>query len=231
MDHAEEILIKHIQRLHYDSLLESIQENKLNNLKVRLGVYLDPRELLIRCHGRLENSEIGDETKNHLLLPKAGRFTQLIIDQVHRGSHHTGVAQTLAQVRHRYWISSGRSAVRKVLRRCTVCKRWEGGSYRIPTVPPLPRKRVKESILFSHSEIDYFGQLYVKAKPGTQNLWVCLFTCLVTRAVHLVLMLDMSTETFLLGLRRFEARRGSPCEIISDNASQFKLELDTIDTL
>ena len=99
-------------------------------------------------------------------------LTELLIDQVHTGSDDTGVAQTLTQVRHRYWIPSGRSAGRKVLRRCTVCNRWEGGPYRMPTIPPLLRKRIKESIPFSHSGIDYFGPLYVKAKPGTQKVWV-----------------------------------------------------------
>ena len=43
--------------------------------------------------------------------------------------------------------------------------------------------------------------------------------------------MDMSTEMFLLGLRRFVARHGSPREITSDNVSQFKLAHDTIDKL
>ena len=64
-----------------------------------------------------------------------------------------------------------------------------------------------------------------------QIMWVCLFTCLVTRAVHLELLEDMSTERFLMGLRRFIACRGSPYEIISDNAGQFKLASGTIDKL
>ncbi|XP_053403207.1 uncharacterized protein LOC128558308 [Mercenaria mercenaria] len=38
----------------------------------------------------------------------------------------------------------------------------------------------------------------------------------------------MSTEEFLLALRRFIAQRGSPMEINSDNAKQFKLASDTI---
>ena len=44
-------------------------------------------------------------------------------------------------------------------------------------------------------------------------------------------MSDMSTEQFLLGLRRFMARRGKPNEIISDNASQFKLASDVMNKL
>ena len=39
---------------------------------------------------------------------------------------------------------------------------------------------------------------------------------LFTRALHFDLMQDMSTEQFLLGLLRFVASHGTPCEIISE---------------
>ena len=55
-----------------------------------------------------------------------------------------------------------------------------------------------------------------------RKVWVCLFTCFTVRAVHLELVEDMSTEEFLLCLRRFIARRGAPRLILSDNAKQFK---------
>ena len=44
-------------------------------------------------------------------------------------------------------------------------------------------------------------------------------------------MTDISTEQFLLGFRRFLARHGKPDEMISDNASQFKLASAAIDKL
>ena len=96
---------------------------------------------------------------------------------------------------------------------------------------PLPQQSVSASVPFAHCGIDYFGPLYVNESSGSKKVWVCLFTCLVTRAIHLELFMDMLTEKFLLGLSRFVARHGSPCEIIADNASQFKLAHDTIDKL
>lgn len=62
-------------------------------------------------------------------------------------------------------------------------------------------------------------------------MWVCLFTCLVTRAIHLELLQDMSAEEFLLGFRRFISQRGSPIEIISDNALQFKTASKTLNLI
>ena len=96
---------------------------------------------------------------------------------------------------------------------------------------PLPKQRVSAPVPFAHCGVDYFRPLYVRESLGSKRVWVCLFTCLVTRAIHLELIMDMSTEMFLLGLCRFVARHGSPREIISENASQFKLAHDTIDKL
>ena len=48
-----------------------------------------------------------------------------------------------------------------------------------------------------------------------------IFTCLNTRAVHLELAVDCSTQEFLQVLRRFFAIRGHPKVIMSDNGTQF----------
>ena len=55
-----------------------------------------------------------------------------------------------------------------------------------------------------------------------------MYTCLVTRAIHLGLMYDMATQLFLLGFRRFIACHGKPNRIISDNAAQFKLASEAL---
>ena len=93
MDDAEKLWIAHIQSLHYSSLLESIKENKQNNLKIQIGVYID-EESLLRCHGRLGNSDLDENAKQPLLVSKADRFTELMIDNIHKRMYHSGVAQT-----------------------------------------------------------------------------------------------------------------------------------------
>ena len=122
MNAAEELWIRHIQSLHFSNLREAIDESKPNNLKVQLGVYIDERGLL-RCRGRLGNSELDAEAKQPLLLPKNDQFTELLIDNLHKKVFHSGVSQTLARIRNRYWIPAGRSVVRRVLRHCIACKR------------------------------------------------------------------------------------------------------------
>ncbi|KAG1927518.1 hypothetical protein F2P79_024188 [Pimephales promelas] len=87
---------------------------------------------------------------------------------------------------------------------------------------PLPRDRVSEKPPFEVTGIDFAGPLYVKGDRALCKAYVALFTCAVTRAVHLELVSSQSTESFLLALKRFISRRGLCKVIYSDNAKTFK---------
>lgn len=47
-----------------------------------------------------------------------------------------------------------------------------------------------------------------------------IFNCLSTRAVHVDLTADYSTDKFLMVLRRFVSIRGYPSKLYSDNGPQ-----------
>ena len=109
----------------------------------------------------------------------------------------------------------------------------EGPAYALPPAPPLPSERVLPSAPFDHVGLDYIGPLYVKSTGtggNSDKVWICLFTCFVTRAIHLELLSDQSTHQFLNCLRRFIARRGKPSLLYSDNASQLKLASSVLDS-
>ena len=75
---------------------------------------------------------------------------------------------------------------------------------------------------FSHCGVDLFGP--VTTKHGRQRLkrWVCLFTCMTVRCIHLEVVENCETDTFINALRRFVNRRGSPTDMYSDNGTNFK---------
>ena len=52
--------------------------------------------------------------------------------------------------------------------------------------------------------------------------YVCLYTCLSTRAVHLELVEGLDVEAFIRSFRRFCSRRGLQATLLSDNAKTFK---------
>ncbi len=93
----------------------------------------------------------------------------------------------------------------------------------MPPMPQLPSECVNTANPFQFTGVDYFGPLTVRTGKQTKKVWVCLFNCMVVRAVHIELVEDMTTESFLMSVRRFIARRGKPTQIISDNGSNFRL--------
>uniref|UniRef100_A0A8R1HUU2 Integrase catalytic domain-containing protein n=1 Tax=Caenorhabditis japonica TaxID=281687 RepID=A0A8R1HUU2_CAEJA len=50
-----------------------------------------------------------------------------------------------------------------------------------------------------------------------------IYTCLVTRNIHLEVVPDNTTYQFVLAIRRFFARRGTPRRVVLDNARTVKL--------
>jgi hypothetical protein len=77
--------------------------------------------------------------------------------------------------------------------------------------------------------VDYFGPLFIVVGRHLEKRYGCLFTCLITRAVHIELSTKMDADSFLMAYRRFVARRGTPKKIYSDNGTNFvagKKELD-----
>ena len=90
-----------------------------------------------------------------------------------------------------------------------------------PPVPQLPKDRVGDHPPFAVTGVDFAGLLYANTSQGQDKVYICLFTCGVTRAVHLELTVDLTANSFLHAFRRFASRRGLPTKMISDNAKTF----------
>ena len=172
------------------------------------------------------NADLSEDAKYPKLLPRQEYFTKLLIQEVHESLVHVGVSHTLSCLRQEYWIPHGRVAVRSVISRCLICRRHEGPSFSLPQMPPWPKQRVAQSAPFQFTGLDYLGPILVKEEDKMVKMWICLFTCLAVRAIHLEWVRSLSAEHFLNCLRRFAARRGRPELIIS---AQFKLVKTVID--
>ena len=190
------------------------------NLVRQLRLYLD-QDSLIRCGGRIHNAPLDQCTKFPYLLPPKHPLTTMIIQDTHKKLHHGGTAITMTAVRQVYWIPTIRQRIRSILRKCVACARAMGKPYKTPDLPPLPKTRVGSAKPFAVTGIDFTGTLYVKDPIGESKAYICLFTCASTRAIHLEIVTDLSTETFLLAFRRFSSRRSFPSVILSDNASTY----------
>ena len=86
----------------------------------------------------------------------------------------------------------------------------------------LPKDRVvSDEPAFVRVGVDYFGPFNVKYRRGTAKQYRCLFTCLSTRAVHIEIAHSLTSDSFLMALHRFIARRGRPEKLWSDNGTNF----------
>ena len=206
--------------------LKSVQNDlrKQHNFKqlVReLGIKAEKD--VLRCEGRLVNSDLESEARKPVILPRKHKFTRLVVEECHQRVHHSGVRATLAELRSRFWVPRGRQVVKGILGECVTCRKLTGKPYNAPPTAALPDFRVKEAPPFSRVGVDFAGPLYVKEKSGQMGkVYIALFSCCVTRAVRLELVEDLSAAAFRRCLRRFIARNGTPVLIVSDNAKTFQ---------
>ena len=87
----------------------------------------------------------------------------------------------------------------------------------------LPIERLLTTPPFHVTGIDFFGPYQSRGEVNKRSRGKCygvIFACFVTRAVHVDLCVDYSTDAFLQTLRRFVCIRGWPKEIRSDNGTQ-----------
>jgi len=58
-------------------------------------------------------------------------------------------------------------------------------------------------------------------RPVVLKAYICVFVCFSTKAVHLEVVSDLTSDSFLASLWRFIARRGKAQSISSDNGINF----------
>ena len=218
MDQARELWIKEVQRSVYN-------DKNFDQVKVSLSLFTDDKGIL-RCGGRLKNAPIPYDARFPIFLSRCSRFTYLVINHGHFKVLHNDVRDTLTELRSRFWVTKGRQTVKTAIENCSVCKKLQGRSYAVPPPPLLPEFRVSDEFAFTRVGVDFAGPIYVKdvfAKKGDMNkVYIALFTCAATRAVHLELVPNLSAESFIRALARFKERRGIPVLIVSENGKTFK---------
>ena len=173
---------------------------------------------LLRIRGRLQFSELSYEEKHPVILPRGHLATQLVREQ-HLFLKHAGVATLITAVRSAFWIVGLRCIARRVVHRCVSCRRHDSRACCEPAAP-LPQDRTNQAPPFAVTGVDYAGPLFCVDSPK-QKFYICLFTCAVTRAVHLEMTESLPLNDFMLAFRRFTARRGVPRVVYSDNARTF----------
>jgi len=220
-------IIKQIQAIHFDRELSDLQNSRLVHCKSslrRLKPFLDENSI-IRVGGRLKHASTLDVFQRHpIVLPSKCNFTILIFLHEHEVLLHGGPQAMLASVRLKYWPLNGRNIARMIAHQCVKCFKYRPVVVQ-PIMGDLPKARVEPSRAFSKAGVDFAGPFQVKASlrrnAPTNKAYACIWVCLATKAVHVELVGDLTTQSFLNALQRFCDRRGLCTDIYSDNATNF----------
>lgn len=224
LDKALHVMIKIVQNTSFCSEIDCLRKGRpihKSSKLLTLNPFLDENGLL-RVGGRIKNSNVPYDNKHPFLLPPKHVFTKLLVEAEHKRLLHAGSQTVLASLRNKFWPINGKNVVRGILRKCLRCYKTNPAIV-VPRMGDLPRSRLTPARPFSSVGIDFAGPILIK--DGTLKnrklvkSYICIFVCFVTKAVHIELAGDLTTDTFLNCLKRFVARRGFCTDVYSDNGT------------
>ncbi|XP_030746816.1 uncharacterized protein LOC115875488 [Sitophilus oryzae] len=207
LDKAWTVVITLVQREVFGAEIKAIEGGCGLDRRSRilsLNPFLD-KDGLLRVGGRLAKANLSYNQRFPVILPNKHDVTRLIIlcehyKHLHAGALSSNASQILAHIR---------------------AKPRDFRQY----MGELPSSRIVPSRPFENCGVDYAGPFFVKSgtvrKPVITKAYLCVFICFATKAVHLELVVDLTTQAFLNCFKRFIARRGLCRNVYSDNATNF----------
>lgn len=226
LNESQKLIIKLAQKETFKDEIYKLKNDKPlkpKSLLLSLNPFIDADEIL-RVGGRIGVSTYPFDKRHPILLSSAHHITKLLFEKEHKRLFHAGPSQLLASLREHYWPIGGRNLARRVTRNCVVCCRFKGQTL-TNLMGNLPSERVEPDFPFSAVTTDYAGPFLITDRKGRgckiTKCYLCIFVCCRYKCIHLELVSELSKDAFIITLKRFIARRGTPKIICSDNGGNF----------
>ena len=149
--------------------------------------------------------------KHPIILTKDNALIPVLLDEAHKRTLHGGSQLMTSYLRSRYWIIKGGQTIKRFYRKCQICTRLNANTSH-QQMGNLPEARVRPSRPFLISGVDFAGPILCRMSKGrgakAYKSYICLFVCMATKAIHLELVSDMTSQAFIAAFKRFVARRG-----------------------
>lgn len=220
--------VKFTQRVHYANEVQRMGNNMplQKSSKIYSFVPFLDNNGVLRMRGRIERASLTFDERHPILLPSNCTLAQRLMAEAHQTTLHGGCQLCMQYLRERYWITGLRSSMRKYIRACVKCaiQRREMSSQ---LMADLPEPRVTPHRPFTHCGVDYAGPFKLKPYKNARGskiqvmAYVAVFVCFSSKAVHLELVGDLSTQAFLGALDRMIVRKNHVEHLYSDNGRNF----------
>lgn len=224
---AKQLWLRNAQQLAFPTEIKQLhgrepiaRNSRLRSLNPQLHI-----DGLLHVGGRLVNSiMLPEQSKTPVIIPRYSRISSLLIAHAHQHTLHGGPSLMLAHLRRQYWIIDGPKEIRQYVKRCNICFRFTAASEQ-QVMAALPAARITPSRPFQQTAMDYSGAVMIRSARGRGHHatkgYVAVFVCLCTKAVHIELVSDLTSKSFIAAYKRFISRRGVCSDLYSDNATNY----------
>ena len=118
-----------------------------------------------------------------------------------------------------FFIIGGVSLVKSLIFKCVGCRRLLAKQCS-QTMSDVPVDRISKSAPFENVGCDFFGPFQIKLRRSLVKRYGCVLTCLYSRGIHIEVCSDLTSDCFILALRRFIAIRGPVAKIRCDHGDR-----------
>ena len=146
---------------------------------------------------------------------------RIIILDLHKQLSHAGCYAVLAELRKQFFIPQHFSAVKKYLKTCVHCRRFNSRTLKLNQSHYKNFRSESPQVPFSNVFVDHLGPFSIKKNGITEKVWLLCITCTWCRAVNLVIAHDLSMKEFLRTFQLHCYEFGLPQLFVSDLGSQF----------
>ena len=222
-------VLKASQEEYFPEVFSFFLEKETKDIPIitQLNLFLGDDGLL-KVHSKMRRLESLTHKKFPILLHKNSPLTKSLIMDYHRNLLHSGTYRTLSELNKEFYIPAAYSTVKKTIRACLVCRKFNGrpphfnpNDYRPFRVNPSP-------FPFRDVAIDHIGPFQVRFSDGQRKAYILIITCLWSRACNLIVSPKLDNEHLLLGLQQQIFEFGVFQNLVSDNGSPIVSSLGQI---
>ena len=225
---ATNILLQRAQQRSFPQEVAATKATPPKNLAAHSRILtLRPRmdeNQLLRVGGRLEQTNYPRHQQHPIINSAKDHLTVLLFQHYHLLLGHCGPSTLMTHVANLYHAVGGKTLAKTICSRCVICRK-QAAKASSQLLGQLPPPRVEPHYVFLHTGMDYAGPFHIKRghtrRPVKIDAHLAVFICFATRAVHLELVTDQTTQAFLAALDRFVDRRGLPLHLYSDNGGNY----------
>ena len=193
-------LISVEQRIHFPEVYDYFQKGLVLKdvpaIITQLNLILDEHGML-RVKSKFKNWNHSTDEKFPLLLPQNSHLTKLIIWDVHIKLLHSGCYSVLTELRRNYYIPKHFSVVRRVLKMCVHCCRFNNRTIKLNQNSYRDFRADPPTVPFATIFIDYLGPFTVKYEGSSQKIWLLCISCTWSRAINLKICRSLAVSDFL----------------------------------